>query len=173
MRELIAKIVVPSFEEIEAQRQFITDQIEVIGSERINQLAKEAARVRLNAYEPYSHYKVGAALLTRSGGIFTGCNSEAISWTQTDHAETSSVTAAVKSGEIKRSGRTFITALAIAVEYNENNKAMGPCGNCLQRIAEHADNCILIDADDKAKIHRITSLRTLFPYGFSPETTKI
>ena len=134
-----------------------------IAKKYLLQLIKAAVKVRKNAYNPYSHYSVGAAILTTSGRIYVSCNAEAVSYTGTDHAESSTITQAIAGGEVKRSGRKFIKALVVVHEGKS-----GPCGLCRQRIAEHADDCLIIDVSPEGKVKKTTSLKKLFPYAFTP-----
>ncbi|MCH5199326.1 MAG: cytidine deaminase [Oscillospiraceae bacterium] len=89
------------------------------------QAAKEALQ---NSYSPYSNYKVGAALLTEQGKIFTGCNVENGSYGASNCAERTAVFKAVSEGQ-----RRF-TAIAIAAEDTETPPF--PCGICRQVISE-------------------------------------
>jgi cytidine deaminase len=90
-------------------------------------LIKSAVEVKRHAYAPYSHFAVGAALLTKSGKIFTGCNVENLSLRLTVCAEEAAVAAAIAAGE-----RDF-TAIAVVADAKE--PAM-PCGACRQVLAE-------------------------------------
>src|SRR6266436_1694421 len=91
------------------------------------QLIKSATEARRYAYAPYSNFAVGAALLTKSGKIFTGCNVENISFRLTICAEEAAIAAAVASGE-----KDFV---AVAVVTDSKEPAM-PCGACRQVMAE-------------------------------------
>ncbi|HKZ35899.1 MAG TPA: cytidine deaminase [Patescibacteria group bacterium] len=134
-----------------------------IAKKHLLQLIKAAVKVRKNAYNPYSHYSVGASILTVSGRIYVSCNAETVSYTGTDHAESSTITRAIADGEVKRSGRKFIKALVVVHEGKS-----GPCGLCRQRIAEHADDCLIFDVSPNGKIDKTTSLKKLLPYAFTP-----
>src|ERR1041384_1824474 len=90
-------------------------------------LVAAATQARENAYSPYSRFRVGAALLTRSGKIFTGCNVENISLGLTICAERNAVGAAIASGE-----KDFL-AIAIVADFDE---PVLPCGACRQVLAE-------------------------------------
>jgi cytidine deaminase len=90
-------------------------------------LIEAAVKVRRHAYAPYSNFAVGAALLTKSGRVFTGCNIENISFRLTVCAEEGAVAAAISAGE-----KDFV---AIAVATNSKEPAM-PCGACRQVLAE-------------------------------------
>jgi cytidine deaminase len=83
--------------------------------------------VRNHAHVPYSNFAVGAALLTRSGKVFTGCNVENLSYRLTICAEEAAAAAAIAAGE-----RDFV---AIAIVADSTEPAM-PCGACRQVLAE-------------------------------------
>jgi cytidine deaminase len=92
-----------------------------------NQMVEMAAKVRLRAYAPYSGFKVGAAVLTRAGAIFTGCNVENASFGVTICAERAAVVAAIAAGQPE--------LIAIAIVTDAPEPAM-PCGACRQVLAE-------------------------------------
>ncbi|MBR6329468.1 MAG: cytidine deaminase [Lachnospiraceae bacterium] len=99
-------------------------------------LVTAALEARNNSYSPYSHYRVGAALLTKDGSIFTGCNIENSSYGLTCCAERVALFNAVSKGE-----REF-EALAIAGgaedEEDELSGYAFPCGACRQVMSEFA-----------------------------------
>lgn len=105
-------------------------------------LIDHARQAMNNAYSPYSTVKVGAALLTKSGRIFTGCNVENGSYGLTICAERTSVGNAINAGE-----REFV-AIAIA---NSTERIFQPCGACRQVLTEFAPNLrvIMVKADDE------------------------
>jgi len=115
--------------------------------------AAQAARER--AYAPYSGYKVGAALLGRSGQIYTGCNVENAVYPLTTCAERAVVVKAVCEGE-----REF-AALAVATE---NGGA--PCGACRQILREFGAQTVVLIADASGA-YRETSVAELLPDSFS------
>ena len=162
-QELVDKVYVPSPEEVEKERQWILNKIDEIGVGVLQNLAQSEAAARNKAYQPYSKYSVGASILTVSGTIYSSCNAETVSYTETDHAERSAITKAISEGEIDVSGRKFIKAIAVS-----HSGESGPCGGCRQRIAEHADNALIMDVGVRGKIKKITSLKILFPYSFNP-----
>jgi cytidine deaminase len=92
-----------------------------------DELLAAASRVRNYAHAPYSRFAVGAALLTRQGKIYTGCNVENISLGLTICAERAAVAAAVAAGE-----KDFV---AIALITDSAEPAV-PCGACRQVLAE-------------------------------------
>ncbi|NJN94139.1 MAG: cytidine deaminase [Anaerolineales bacterium] len=120
-------------------------------------LLKLAIEARENSYSPYSHYKVGAALLTMSGKIFTGCNIENAAYTPSNCAERTAIFKAVSEGE-----RNF-AAIAVAT-----SNGVAPCGVCRQVIREFAPNLTLILGDIEGN-YRVVSLTDLLPDSFGPE----
>jgi cytidine deaminase len=121
------------------------------------QLLNAAARARLNAYAPYSKFQVGAALLSDSGEIFTGCNVENASYGLTICAERAAVFKAVAEGQ-----RSF-QALALSLDGNAS-----PCGACRQVLHEFAPNLPILISDDSGQLTSQTTLNTLLPNAFGP-----
>ena len=121
------------------------------------QLIDGALHGRAKAHAPYSQFHVGAAVLSASGEIFTGCNVENASYGLTMCAERVAVGAAVAAGYKQ------IAAIAVATAGGHS-----PCGACRQVLSEFgpAMEILLIDADDPAKV-RTTSLDKLLPEQFS------
>ncbi|MEZ8216541.1 cytidine deaminase [Candidatus Fervidibacteria bacterium JGI MDM2 SSWTFF-3-K9] len=118
-------------------------------------LIDAAQKVRQNAYAPYSHFCVGAALLGKSGRIYVGCNVENASYGLTICAERNALFSAVAAGE-----REFV-ALVVAGE----NAQVFPCGACRQVLAEFCDDLpIRIVGEDGSQ--RETSLKELLPHAF-------
>ena len=113
--------------------------------------------MRGQAYAPYSHFHVGAAVLTDSGEIFAGCNVENASYGLTICAERAAVCSAVAAGHKQ------IVAVAVVT-----GGGASPCGACRQVLAEFgpAMAVVLVDADDPSRV-RTTTLEKLLPDGFS------
>ena len=122
----------------------------------IARLVEAAQRARQAAYAPYSHFAVGAALLTRSGQVVTGCNVENASFGLTVCAERVSIWKAVSEGE------TDFLALAVVTSIDGS-----PCGACRQVMAEFALDMPVIIADLQ-QIHRIATVAELLPGAFTP-----
>lgn len=121
-------------------------------------LIGEAIKVRENAYAPYSKYKVGAALLGKSGRIYTGCNVENVSFGATICAERAAVVKAVSEGE------TNFEALAVAVD---SPTPGSPCGICRQFLVEFGKDLQLYLVNLQGKMVE-TTLDRYLPDAFGP-----
>ena len=133
-------------------------------SEKIKELIEIAICARENAYVPYSNYYVGAALLTRSGKIYRGCNIESCSYTPTTCAERVALLKAVSEGE-----KEF---LAIAVvggpeEGIDFDAEVSPCGVCRQFIYEFGPDTLIIGIEGRDKYY-VMPISELLPKGFGP-----
>ena len=123
------------------------------------ELMKIARKARQNAYAPYSHFAVGAALLAESGKVYTGCNIENASYGLTCCAERNAIFAAVGAGE-----RRF-KMLAVAADSPE---PVAPCGACRQVIAEFGISLVVM-GNLKEETKTMTA-EELLPYGFGQES---
>ena len=130
-------------------------------------LVKEALEARKASYAPYSHFCVGAALMTKDGKIYRGCNIENASYTPTNCAERTAFFKAVSEGEREFSAIAIVGGRADA----DGTKTCFPCGVCRQVMAEFCDmetfKIILADGKDKTKSY---TLKELLPGGFTPES---
>lgn len=123
------------------------------------QLIGKAREALNNAYCPYSKYRVGAAVLTEKGNIYTGCNIENGSYGATNCAERTAVFKAVSEGE-----RSFT---AIAVFTDEGNTPPFPCGICRQVLTEFCSpDMPVIIYDGEKSVYNFT-LEELVPFSFS------
>ena len=145
-----------------AEKRLILDKIELYGEEKVKDLLKSAVDVREKAYAPYSEYKVGASILCTSGKIYSGCNTEVVTYSQTGHAESNAINAALRAGEAKEK-RKFIE-MVVCCASGES----GPCGACRQEIVEHCDNAVYIDTNPEGEPILVTTMNILFPYAFTP-----
>lgn len=112
---------------------------------------------RQAAYAPYSDFRVGAALLGKSGRIYQGCNVENVAYGSTICAERTALVKAVSEGE-----REFVAIAIVA----DSKTPVAPCGACRQMLAEFAPNLKVIMAnlqEDKL----ILNLDTLLPTPFT------
>ena len=99
------------------------------------ELLEEAKKARLKAYTPYSNFKVGAALLTKSGKVYLGCNIENATYTPTNCAERTAFFKAVSEGE-----REFEKIAIVGAKDGEDANVMcSPCGVCRQVMMEFCD----------------------------------
>lgn len=117
------------------------------------------------SYAPYSHFKVGAALLAKNGTVYTGCNIENAAFTPTNCAERTAFFKAVSEG-VKEFDAICIAAgkEGIPTEYGL------PCGVCRQVMMEFCDpdTFQIITAIDKEK-YKIYTLKEILPMGFGPD----
>jgi cytidine deaminase len=121
-------------------------------------LEKRAIKTRHNAHAPYSHYQVGAALVTRDGHIHVGCNVENASYGLSLCAERAALASMVASGERE--------PIAIAV-VTQGPIAGTPCGMCRQALAEFADDMdVRLLVDGAPEQTRDTTLGALLPDAF-------
>lgn len=123
------------------------------------ELMKIACKARQNAYAPYSHFAVGAALLAESGRVYTGCNIENASYGLTCCAERNAIFAAVGAGE-----RRF-KMLAVAADSLE---PVAPCGACRQVIAEFGIPLVVMGNLKEAT--KTMTAEELLPYGFGQDS---
>jgi cytidine deaminase len=119
-----------------------------------DRLLEAAKNVRRNAYAPYSHYQVGAALLDEVGRVHTGCNVENAAFPEGTCAEANAIAAMVAAG-----GRR-IAAIAVAGG-RDALEPCTPCGGCRQKIAEFADpatRILLLEAAGTVTAYKIADL---------------
>ena len=121
-------------------------------------LARQACAIRERAYAPYSNYRVGSALLSRSGQVYTGCNIENAAYPLCICAERAAVAKAVSDGE-----REFM-AIAVATTGGRGT----PCGACRQVLAEFATggDITVFLVDETGQIVDHTSVWALLPRAF-------
>lgn len=123
------------------------------------ELIQIAIKAREKSYSPYSKFKVGAALLTKSGKIFTGCNIESASYTPTICAERTALAKSVSEGY------TDFYKIAIVGSFD---KISYPCGVCRQLLREFSQELIVICAKNENEYMEYT-LDQLLPNSFGPE----
>ncbi len=126
------------------------------------QLVSLALKARENAYAPYSKFKVGAALLTKSGIVYIGTNIENSSYSLTMCAERVAIYKAVSEGEKE------FEAIAIA---SDSDDFTSPCGACRQVLFELAGNLTCIMVNNKGK-HLSKRLVSLIPLAFTKDSLK-
>jgi len=121
-------------------------------------LANEARR---RAYAPYSNYRVGAALRTKSGRIYTGVNIESAAYPTTICAERVAVYKAVSEGELD------FDVIAVVTENGGS-----PCGSCRQALAEFGLKTLVLLADGKENLVKEMTVADLLPEAFTPDKMK-
>ena len=124
-------------------------------------MIEKAKRARLKAYAPYSKFKVGTALLTKSGKVYTGANVENSTFGLTVCAERVAVFKAVSRGE-----KNFLKIVVVA----DKDPPVTPCGACRQVLSEFAKDLKVICASLQGKVERY-SLKELLPVVFEKRST--
>ncbi|KAF6344180.1 cytidine deaminase [Rhinolophus ferrumequinum] len=126
----------------------------------IQQLVLSSQEAKKAAYCPYSHFPVGAALLTRSGRIFSGCNVENACYPLGICAERTAIQKAVSEGE-----KDF---RAIAIASDVKDDFISPCGACRQVMREFGTNwAVYMTKPDGTYVVR--TVQELLPASFGPE----
>lgn len=120
-----------------------------------------AIKTSENAYVPYSHFPIGAVLVTAEGKIYTGVNVENASFGLTNCGERTAIFKAVSEGE--RSFKELII-------YGQTEKPISPCGACRQVMAEffEPDLPVTLVAKDKSTV--VMTVKELLPYSFTDLT---
>ena len=133
--------------------------------QQIAALIRAAFAARGFAYAPYSHFKVGAALLAADGRVFTGCNVENATLTPTSCAERTALFKAVSEG-----ARQF-TAIAVvgSLEGQTNRLITSPCGVCRQALYEFTGPDLTVILAKSEQDYLVTTLGELLPMGFGPQ----
>lgn len=126
-------------------------------------LLAAADEVASRAYVPYSHFPVGAALLTDDGRVACGCNVENAAYGATICAERNAITTAVADGLLGKPGQR-IAAIAVV---GRKSDPCWPCGTCRQVLREFNCRQVLVKTGDGTA--RIFSFDELLPHSFGPE----
>lgn len=131
-------------------------------------LIRAAFKILPMAYAPYSHFHVGAALLGKSGNIYTGINIENASYTPTNCAERTAFFKAVSHGE-----KEFKAIAVCGGRDGIVDSYVFPCGVCRQVMREFCrPEDFIIYIAKSPKDYREYKLKELLPYGFGPEDLK-
>ena len=123
-----------------------------------------ANEARKNSYSPYSHYRVGAALLAESGKVYLGCNVENASFGATCCAERTALFTAVAAGE-----RRFIALALVGGKDDLGDDGVFPCGICRQALAEFCPSDMPI-AVKYGNDYKIYTLSDVLPMAFTPKS---
>lgn len=121
---------------------------------------RQAVKAMRRAHAPYSKFHVGAALISKRGTIFTGCNVENASYGATICAERVAVSKAVSEGHKQFRDVIVITSL---------NHPAPPCGMCLQVLAEFCADDAIIWMGNPRKLFEGVSFKALYPNAFRPQ----
>ncbi|TML56614.1 MAG: cytidine deaminase [Actinobacteria bacterium] len=134
-----------------------------------------AEAVLNNSYNPYSHFAVGACLVTENGELVSGTNVENAAYGSTICAERSALVRANAEGHRVFRGISII-GRGVHSERQSEPQLTGPCGACRQMLYEFAelggnDPWVVLSTPAREKVE-ITSVRALLPYGFGPNNLK-
>ncbi|MBE5911870.1 cytidine deaminase [Pseudobutyrivibrio sp.] len=136
--------------------------------EELIQMALEARKF---AYTPYSKHKVGAALLTKDGKVYTGCNVENAGYTPSNCAERTAIFKAVSEGYKE------FSAIAVVGGFDSTEKLpiCAPCGVCRQVLMEFCDpkTFDVILGTDVPGEEKVMKLEELLPLGFGPSNLEV
>ena len=128
----------------------------------LENLITQARVARKNAYVPYSHYQVGAAVLTKSGKVYTGCNIENAAYPSGLCAERVAIFKAASEGEREMAALVVVTS-----------NLGSPCGACRQVFSEFAaDDAMVVLAMDRGKRCKQFSMAEILPDRFGPHHLK-
>lgn len=128
------------------------------------ELIRAAFAAMQNAYAPYSGFKVGAALLTASGKVYTGCNIENAAYSPSVCAERCAFFKAISEGE-----RSFAGIAVVGGRDGEVTDYFVPCGVCRQVMAEFCGGDFAIIVAKSEDDYMLKTLDELLPCRFSPE----
>ncbi|MBQ8295320.1 MAG: cytidine deaminase [Clostridia bacterium] len=131
-----------------------------------HQLLLCAVEARKNSYAPYSGFHVGAALLGKSGKVYTGCNVENAAYSPTNCAERTAVFKAVSEGE-----REFTAIAVVGGKGDEISSLCAPCGVCRQVLSEFCDGNLRVVLGTPDAL-TVTTLGALLPYSFGKSDVK-
>ena len=137
----------------------------MVGSINMTQMIQEAIAAMQYSYSPYSHFRVGAALLGKSGKLYRGCNIENASYTPTNCAERTAFFKAVSEGE-----REFDAICIVGGKNGKLESYAPPCGVCRQVMMEfcNPETFQIILATDETH-YTVYTLQELLPLGFGPD----
>lgn len=131
-----------------------------LGKQQVEQLLEAAQTAAARAYAPFSNFRVGAAILTQGGEVFTGCNVENSSYGLTNCAERTAIFSAVAAGALN--AERELVAVAVV---NPEGALCSPCGACRQVIFEFGPEAVVIYRAHSGEIAQ-TKAKDLLPEGF-------
>lgn len=132
----------------------------------MKELVKKALEAQKFSYSPYSNFQVGAALLTKTGKIYTGCNIENAAYSPTNCAERTAFFKAVSEGELQFEAIAIVGSPKDAIE----REYCAPCGVCRQVMAEFCNikdfKVVLGKSEEDYKIY---TLEEILPLAFTKD----
>ena len=132
---------------------------------QIEELIETAIQQLKFSYTPYSHFKVGAALLSKEGKLYTGCNIENAAYTPTNCAERTAFFKAVSEGV-----RQFSAICVVGGKDGVLTEYAAPCGVCRQVMREFCDpDTFQVILAVSKEVYDVYTLKELLPQGFGPE----
>ena len=135
----------------------------------IPELIEKAFEMRSFSYAPYSHFKVGAALLSKKGVVYGGCNIENAAYGPSNCAERTAFFKAISEGELEFGAIAIAGGAEGAAEFDY----CAPCGVCRQVMAEFCDpETFMIILPKTKNDYKIYTLKELFPASFSSDNLK-
>lgn len=126
-------------------------------------LIDAARNVRLNAYAPYSRFKVGAAIRATSGAVYTGVNVENVAYPEGTCAEAGAIAAMIAAGD---------TGIAEVAVIADSPIPVSPCGGCRQKLAEFGGGDVVVTLATTDGLTLQTTLAELLPGAFTQEYMK-
>ncbi|MGM8211584.1 cytidine deaminase [Virgibacillus sp. W0430] len=123
-------------------------------------LIKAAKKARTRAYVPYSNFAVGAAVLTESGQVYTGCNIENAAYPVTCCAERVAIFNALANGD-----SAFVEFAVVA----DTERPVPPCGSCRQVMSEFFDPNMKIHLTNRNEQTKTVTLEALLPFSFNAD----
>lgn len=133
------------------------------------ELVKLAYSAREKSYSPYSDFAVGAALLTKSGKVYLGCNIENAAYSPTNCAERTAFFKAISEGENDFSEIAICGGFTNGKEYDD---FCAPCGVCRQVMKEFCDDNFKVTIIKNSIEYKTLTLADLLPQGFGPSGIK-
>ena len=128
------------------------------------ELAQAAINAKAMSYSPYSRFRVGAALLGKSGKVYTGCNIESAAYSPTNCAERTALFKAVSEGE-----REFLSIAVAGSPEGAEPDYCYPCGVCRQMLKEFVRDDFVVVIAKTPEDYRVHSFGEILPYSFGAE----
>ncbi len=137
----------------------IIDLSSLPSEDRVSDLFAAAIAVQARAYAPYSHFLVGAAILTPGGRIYSGCNVENAAYPVGTCAEAGAIAAMIAGGD---------TEIAVLLTVCDSDDVGTCCGGCRQRVREFAVSSTPIYACGPLGVRAVFTMEGLLPTSFGP-----